>query len=124
MEPSDPARTTAMSDSKKVPMYERFAQELEEQIRSGTFPVGTRIPSIRESSVQREISFTTVLQAYQLLENRGVIEARPQSGYYVKLQPRKHAPEPDFAPEQGDPTSVSIDEVSLRLIHETLNLDY
>src|SRR5512145_668154 len=92
----------AMPETKKVPLYERFAQDLEEQIRSGTFPMGTRIPSIRESSVQREISFSTVLQAYQLLENRGVIEARPQSGYYVKLQPKKQLPEPDFEPLQGD----------------------
>jgi len=113
-----------MPETKKVPLYERFAQDLEEQIRSGTFPLGTRIPSIRESSVQREISFSTVLQAYQLLENRGVIEARPQSGYYVKLQPRKQVPEPEFEPLQGDPTSVSIDDVSMALIHSTLNLDY
>lgn len=113
-----------MKNQGKIPRYELFAQELEEQIRSGTFPVGTRIPSIRESSQQRDISFSTVLQAYQVLENRGVIEARPQSGYYVKLQPRKQMPEPDFEPLQGDPTSVGIDEVSYRLIHDTLNLDF
>jgi DNA-binding transcriptional MocR family regulator len=58
-------------------LYEKFAQDLEDQVRSGTFPVGARIPSIRESSVQQGISFSTVLQAYQMLENRGVIEARP-----------------------------------------------
>jgi len=113
-----------MKEARKVPLYERFAQELEDQIRSGTFPLGTRIPSIRESSTQREISFSTVLQAYQMLENRGVIEAKPQSGYYVKLQPKKQLPEPDFQPLQGNPTSLSIDEVSLRLIHDTMNLDF
>ena len=113
-----------MRESKKIPLYERFAQELEEQIRSGTFPLGTRIPSIRESSERRELSFSTVLQAYRVLENRGVIEARPQSGYYVKLQPKKQVPEPDFEPLQGIPTSISIDEVSLRLIHDTMNLDF
>lgn len=113
-----------MKETKKIPRYERFALELEEQIRSGTFPLGSRIPSIRESSVQHEISFSTVLQAYQLLENRGVIEARPQSGYYVKLQPKKQLPEPDYEPLQGDPTSVGIDDVSMRLIHDTLNLDF
>jgi len=120
----DPAKGMGMKEAKKIPLYERFAQELEEQIRAGTFPVGTRIPSIRESSVQQAISFSTVLQAYQLLENRGVLEARPQSGYYVKLQPRKQVPEPEFESHQGDPTSVSIDDVSMRLIQDTLNLDY
>jgi DNA-binding transcriptional MocR family regulator len=105
-------------------MYEKFAQDLEEQVRSGTFPVGARIPSIRESSVQQGISFSTVLQAYQLLENRGVIEARPQSGYYVKPQAKKRAPEPDFQAIQGDPAKVSIDDVSLLLIHDNFKLNY
>jgi DNA-binding transcriptional MocR family regulator len=105
-------------------MYEKFAQDLEEQVRSGTFPVGARIPSIRESSIQQGISFSTVLQAYQLLENRGVIEARPQSGYYVKPQAKKRAPEPDFQAIQGDPAKVSIDDVSLLLIHDNFKLNY
>ena len=30
------------------------------------------------------MSVTTVLEAYHLLEDRGWIEARPQSGYYVR----------------------------------------
>ena len=113
-----------MRDPRKVPLYERFAQDLEEQVRSGTFPVGARIPSIREASEQQGISFSTVLQAYHLLENRGVIEARPQSGYYVKPQSRLRLPEPDFHAVQGDPAKVSIDEVSLHLIHDNFRLDY
>jgi len=113
-----------MRDPQKVPLYEKFALDLEEQVRSGTFPVGARIPSIRESSLQQGISFSTVLQAYQMLENRGVIEARPQSGYYVKPQAKKRAPEPDFQAVQGDPTKVSIDDVSLLLIHDNFKLNY
>ncbi|MDR3672217.1 MAG: PLP-dependent aminotransferase family protein [Holophaga sp.] len=113
-----------MRDPRKVPLYERFAQDLEDQVRSGTFPVGARVPSIRESSVQQGVSFSTVLQAYRLLENRGVIEARPQSGYYVRLQPKKPLPEPDFQSDQGDPSKVSIDEVSLQLIHDNFKLNY
>jgi len=113
-----------MREPKKIPRYEKFAQELETLVRSGTFPLGSRIPSIRESSQQQGISFSTVLQAYQLLENRGVIEARPQSGYYVKLQPRRKVPEPEFQDRQGDPAKVSIDEMSLQLIQALLKLNY
>ena len=113
-----------MRDPKKLSLYEKFAQDLEDQVRSGTFPVGSRVPSIRESSAQQGISFSTVLQAYQLLENRGVIEARPQSGYYVKLQAKRMLPEPDFRSLNGNPAPVSLDEVSLQLIHANLNLSY
>lgn len=113
-----------MPDAPKVPRYEQFARLLEEQIRSGTFPLGSRLPSIREAIVQHGVSFSTVLQAYRRLEDRGVIEARPQSGYYVKLRPAKAVAEPEFSPLQGDPTQVSVDAVSVRLIHDTLNLDF
>jgi DNA-binding transcriptional MocR family regulator len=113
-----------MADAPKLPRYEQFARLLEGQIRSGTFPLGSRLPSIREAIVQHGVSFSTVLQAYRRLEDRGVIEARPQSGYYVKLRPATAVAEPDFTPLQGDPTSVTIDEVSVRLIHATLDLDF
>jgi len=113
-----------MRHPKKMPLYEKFAQDLEDQVLAGTFPAGVRIPSIRESSVQQGISFSTVLQAYQVLENRGIIEARPQSGYYVKLQPKRRVPEPDYHPLQGSPAQVSIDELTFHLIHDNLNLNY
>jgi len=113
-----------MRDIRKLPLYERFAQDLEDQVHAGTFPEGARIPSIREASAQQGISFSTVLQAYRTLENRGVIEARPQSGYYVKPQPRQRVPEPDFQAHQGSPAKVSVDEVTFQLIHDNLNLNY
>ncbi len=113
-----------MKDTPKIPRYEQFAHALEELIRSGTFPMGSRLPSIREAIAQHGVSFSTVLQAYRRLEDRGFIEARPQSGYYVKLRPTRTAAEPEFTPLQCDPTSVSIDEVTSGLIHDTLNLDF
>ncbi|MDP3176708.1 MAG: PLP-dependent aminotransferase family protein, partial [Spirochaetaceae bacterium] len=109
---------------KKVPLYERFAQELEAQIAEGTFREGSRIPSIREMSESRGISFSTVVQAYQVLDSRGILEARPQSGYFVRARARTRAPEPGFSPRQVDPTHVSIDEVSERILQDSLNLDY
>ncbi|MPQ72153.1 GntR family transcriptional regulator, partial [Pseudomonas sp. MWU12-2323] len=45
---------------------------------------GDKVPSVRQLSQQRDISITTVFKAYSLLESRGVIESRPQSGYFVR----------------------------------------
>ena len=53
-------------------------------IRAGTLRAGERVPSVRRLSNQQRVSVSTVLQAYQRLEDIGVIEARPQSGYYVR----------------------------------------
>jgi DNA-binding transcriptional MocR family regulator len=109
----------------RIPLYERFARELEEQILAGTFPEGGRVPALRESAQQRGLSLSTVLQAYRLLETRGVIEARPQSGYYVKYRPRKVALGPDpEAPASEDPTGVSIDDLEIRLFRDKHDPDF
>ncbi|MCX7023681.1 MAG: PLP-dependent aminotransferase family protein [Spirochaetes bacterium] len=109
---------------KKEPLYERFARELEAQIQAGTFPEGSRIPALRESSTTHDLSLMTVLQAYRLLETRGVIEARPQSGYYVTFRPRGTALEAEASPARGDPTIVSIDELSMQLFRDNHEPDF
>ncbi|MFM5841975.1 aminotransferase-like domain-containing protein [Aeromonas sanarellii] len=64
--------------------YGQLADQLQQQIESGVWQAGERIPSIRQSCKTHNLSPMTVLQAYQLLESRGLVLARPQSGYYVK----------------------------------------
>jgi DNA-binding transcriptional MocR family regulator len=66
------------------PLYHQVAEEIHELIRAGTLRAGEKVPSVRRLSRQEGVSISTVLQAYQTLEDRGVIEARPQSGYYVR----------------------------------------
>ncbi len=43
-----------------------------------------RAPSLRSLAQQRHASISTALQAYRLLEDRGVLEARPKSGFYIR----------------------------------------
>lgn len=68
---------------KVVKLYEKLATQIEEQIRSGIFASGDRIPSVRQTSQQHQLSIKTVLHAYVLLESKGVIQSRPKSGYFV-----------------------------------------
>lgn len=63
--------------------YQQLAQQLKEQIKSQTWRAGEKIPSIRAASQSFSVSPATVLQAYQLLESEGWLNARPQSGYFV-----------------------------------------
>jgi DNA-binding transcriptional MocR family regulator len=63
--------------------YEELASFIAGLVSNGTLEPGTRVPSLRQISRQQQISISTALQAYRLLEDRSVIEARPQSGYYV-----------------------------------------
>jgi DNA-binding transcriptional regulator YhcF (GntR family) len=89
-------------------LYEQVASDLADLIRMGTFRAGERLPSVRQLSRQRKISVTTVLQAYMQLENQGIIESRPQSGYYVSSKPHQMLPEPDISAPLQDPTLVSV----------------
>jgi DNA-binding transcriptional MocR family regulator len=55
-------------------------------VAQGVLRAGDRIPSVRKASAHYHVSSATVLAAYAMLEARGLVEARPQSGYYVRPQ--------------------------------------
>lgn len=68
---------------------------------------GDRIPSLREMSARLSVSISTVNQAYLELESRGVVEARPKSGFFVR-QARPRPPSPEPAPcLDASPTPVN-----------------
>jgi DNA-binding transcriptional MocR family regulator len=102
-------------------LYEQVAAELAELIRQGTFRPGERIPSVRQLSRQRKISITTVLQAYMLLENQGLIETRPQSGYYVRPRLSHVLPEPEMSTPLQDPTLVSVRQLVMMVLKDSTN---
>ncbi len=85
---------TAASSSPQEHLYEVLAQDLTSLVARGTLRPGDRMPSVRALSDQRGVSVSTVLQAYLLLESRGVVETRPQSGHYVRASRASLAPEP------------------------------
>ena len=68
-------------------LYHKIADQVESQIREGLFKVGSKIPSVRKASTMLDVSMATVLQAYRLLEDRGIIKAQPQKGYFVQTLP-------------------------------------
>jgi DNA-binding transcriptional MocR family regulator len=75
-------------------LYQQLADRIAALIEHGTLRPGDRVPSVRRLSTQHNVSVSSVLQAYIVLENRGLIEARPQSGYYVRPRFLAGLPEP------------------------------
>lgn len=75
-------------------LYEQVANRLQSLIQAGTLQPGDRIPSVRKLRMQLSVSTSTVLEAYRLLENRGLIEPKPRSGYFVKPSQLHQAEEP------------------------------
>ncbi len=64
-------------------LYTQLVDDITKSVSDGVLKPGDRLPSIRDASRARRLSITTVRHAYQVLESQGVIEGRPQSGYFV-----------------------------------------
>lgn len=102
-------------------LYEKIASGIAQLIREGTYRPGDRIPSVRKMSKQQDVSISTVLQAYLVLENRGLIEARPQSGYYIRTPEFERLSEPEPTSPATDPCHVSLHELMMTIMRDTLN---
>lgn len=98
-------------------LYERLAREFISQIQNGVLMPGDKLPSVRYLSRQKALSMTTVRKAYQTLEDRGLIEARPQSGYYVRWRPQKDLlTQPASDPETRlEPQRVQLQDLPRRV---------
>lgn len=77
------------------PVYVRLANLLEQMIRDRSLRPGDRVPSVRHFSEQQRVSVPTALHAYTTLEMRGLIEARPKSGFFVRARMADLVREPD-----------------------------
>jgi DNA-binding transcriptional MocR family regulator len=96
--------------------YEELAGFITGLVQQGILPPGARAPSLRQISKQRSTSLSTALQAYRLLEDRGVLEARPQSGYYVTARSLVSLQVPTTSKPSGRATGVSVSGVVLKLL--------
>ncbi len=106
------------------PLYLELAGSLQQLIEQDTLRPGHRVPSVRRMSLQRGVSISTVLQAYTWLESRGFLEARPQSGYYVRPRPLLSVPQPRMARPMARPAYVSPGEMVAHMRELALDPDY
>ena len=106
------------------PLYAELANSLQSLIEQGTLRPGSRVPSVRRMSLQRDVSIATVLQAYTVLENRGYLEARPQSGYYVRPRPPCLSPEPRMARPMAKPSYVGVKDLTTEVMERSVTTDF
>jgi DNA-binding transcriptional MocR family regulator len=98
--------------------YAMLASEFESAIKKGVFPAGTRLPSIRKSCARYGVSMSTVMEAYGRLEERGLIEARPKSGYFVKPPARARQPLDQTRPRR-QPGEVNVGRLAMDVLAAT-----
>ncbi|KAF1029545.1 MAG: 2-aminoadipate transaminase [Burkholderia plantarii] len=69
--------------SNGVPMTDQLVTQIEAAIRARLVTPGARLPSIRKLAEAQRISRFPVVEAYDRLVARGLVEARHGSGFYV-----------------------------------------
>jgi DNA-binding transcriptional MocR family regulator len=74
-----------------VPLVDQICERVTQLVRHGQLPPGTRLPSIRKLARQVSASPFTVVDAYDRLVARGMIESRAGRGFFV-TQKRLSAP--------------------------------
>ncbi len=102
----------------KERLHEKVAARIVEMIEQGVYRPGDRLPSIRGLSRRMSVSINTTVEAYADLENMGVVEARPQSGYYVRPRLAEPAGSRPKSGEDEEPVAccVSLEDGPLRVM--------
>jgi DNA-binding transcriptional MocR family regulator len=100
--------------------YIEVAERIETLIEKKVMKIGDKLLSVRALSKEQGISLSTAFQAYYLLESKGLIEARPQSGYYVKYSPEHILDLPKVCDPIDDAVPVSVDEM-INSVYTNLN---
>src|SRR5690606_12387127 len=105
------AKSAIKNEQNELTRYEKLAAKIEENIRTGILVAGEKLPSIRETSIREHASPATVVEAYELLRGRGLIEARERSGFYVTKISVPLLDIPKTSPVFVKPSSLATDDL-------------
>jgi len=102
--------------------YEQLADLIVGMIDKGALSPGMRVPSVRTVSEQHQLSIATALQAYRMLEDRGILVSRPQSGFYVSNARHATFALPSTSRPPTKPSTVSISGAVAVLLEHASNM--
>ncbi len=88
--------------------YVGLADEIERKIENGGLQAGEKLPSLRDLHTNTGLSLSTVYNAYIELEKRGMVEARPKSGFYIRPSLDAILPLPKMKGPSEGPQKVSV----------------
>lgn len=69
-----------------VPIYVQIKDGLKQAILTGSYPLGARLPTVRQLAVDLKINANTVNRAYAELEREGVLSSQQGRGTFVTLE--------------------------------------
>ncbi|CAG4998162.1 2-aminoadipate transaminase [Dyadobacter sp. CECT 9275] len=103
-------------------LYSRIAERFEKQMHAGILKAGDKLISLRALSKEQGVSLSTAFKAYIELENKGYIEARPKSGYFVKFS-KGQAPMEPVTPKLVSRAQKTDVEEMISIVYKTLKAE-
>lgn len=97
-------------------LYQDLSDRTAKLIADGVLRPGDKLPSVRQACKSHALSPITVTQAYHLLESRGLIEARPKSGFFVRARLGRKLPEPDMTHPVGGSTALEVSDFIFQIL--------
>lgn len=77
--------------SSTVPLFDQLAASIRSGAITGALATGERLPAARELAESLDLNVHTVLRAYQLLRDEGLIELRRGRGATITERARAYA---------------------------------
>lgn len=72
-----------LDTSSAVPLFEQVAASIRADMASGRVSPGDRLPSARDVAASLDVNLHTVLRAYQVLRDEGLVDMRRGRGAVV-----------------------------------------
>lgn len=73
----------------RIPIYEQIVNNIERFVALGIIKENEQIPSIRDMASSIGVNPNTVKKAYDILENRGIIQTISTKGTFISSDTRK-----------------------------------
>lgn len=106
------------------PLYRQLAEKLADQIRQHNYKAGEKLPSVRSQAHKRDVSVSTIVMSYNLLEDWGMVEVRPKSGYYVKAGTQSVPELPKIRHSTATPKPVSSSQLVMDVMRDSSDPAY
>ena len=99
-----------------LPSYAQVVQQIKDQILSGALKDGEKLPTERELSLQTNVSRGTIVRAYDILREQGLLNSRRRNGTFV-VGPgaSQSSHEDDVADQLTDKLLLSLFRMNLSL---------
>ena len=95
-----------LSRSASVGLAEQLAGRFAQRIQQRLLLPGAKLPSVRDCAQRHGVSPSTVVGAYDLLQARGLVQAQPQRGFFVRDTTSRSAPAHAHHARQPRPAPV------------------